>query len=78
MKWNAAKEPTSGADNFKYVNIVHILAGKSYCVSGRPGTGKIWMPKQIEEALGDVRKFAPTHAAELLLGGGTIHNFMAV
>ena len=77
LNWNVVEEPLEGQDDFKHIILAHILSGKSCFISGGPGTGKSWMLKQVEEAIGDCRRLAPTHATARLIQGGTIHTFVA-
>ena len=53
LNWHLIEEPLEGQDDFKNIILAHILSGKSCFISGGPGTGKSWMLKQVEEAIGE-------------------------
>ena len=77
LEWDIHVE---SGEAFKEAILNWVMAGKSCCVTGPPGTGKSHLLAQLRDRLREagetVEVLAPTNAAARIVGGCTVHNFL--
>lgn len=76
------KQPKSSLNSEQKFAFDLVMLGKNVFLTGKAGTGKTYLAKEIIKALEEkgfnVLKCAPTGLASLNLGGGTIHSIFGI